>query len=43
MEMQQRQTWRDLLAKSIEEPQERQRIARELGVTPVTLMRWVKH
>lgn len=43
MEMQHLQTWRDLLAKSIEDPQERQQIARELGVAPVTLMRWVKH
>jgi len=33
-------TWRDLVGKIIEDPHERQRIANELGVSPVTLMRW---
>jgi len=39
--MQEPPTWRDLLASIIQEPQERQRIANELGVNPVTLTRWV--
>lgn len=33
-------TWRDLLGKIIEDSHERQRIATELGVSPVTLTRW---
>jgi transcriptional regulator with XRE-family HTH domain len=33
--------WRALLGKIIQDSQERQRIAAELGVHPVTLMRWV--
>src|SRR5581483_3953572 len=41
--MQKSQTWRELLGKIIENPQERQRIAEELNVSPVTLTRWVKH
>ncbi len=35
-------TWRELLGRNIESPHERQRIAMELGVNPVTLTRWVK-
>lgn len=38
--MQQPATWRELLRSSIENPQERQRIASDLGVNPMTLMRW---
>lgn len=34
------QTWRTLLGGIIADPQERQRIANELGVNPATLMRW---
>jgi len=34
-------TWRDLLGSIIQIPPERQRIANELGVNPVTLVRWV--
>ena len=34
-------TWRDVLGKIIQEAQERQNIARELGVSVVTLTRWV--
>ncbi len=34
-------TWRDTLGKIIQDAQERQRIARELGVSVVTLTRWV--
>lgn len=33
--------WRELLGKIIQDPQERQRIANELGVNPITLSRWV--
>lgn len=40
--MHQASTWRELLGKSIEDPYERQRITTELGVTPITLTRWVK-
>lgn len=39
--MQQPAIWRELLRSSIENSQERQRIASELGVNPMTLMRWV--
>jgi transcriptional regulator with XRE-family HTH domain len=35
-------TWRELLGQVIESPGERQRIAMELGVNPITLTRWVK-
>jgi len=35
------QQWRDLLGKIIKEPHERQRIANELSVRPITLTRWV--
>jgi transcriptional regulator with XRE-family HTH domain len=35
-------TWRELLGNAISDPQERQRIANELGVTPVSLNRWAK-
>ena len=34
-------TWRELLGKIIYDSQERQRIANELGVNPITLNRWV--
>jgi len=37
------QTWRKLLGNCINDPHERQRIASELGVNPLTLTRWVKH
>ncbi len=40
--MQNSLTWRELLGNVISDPQERQRIANELGVTPVTLSRWAK-
>ena len=36
------QTWRELLGQSINDSPERQRIANELGVNPVTLTRWIK-
>ncbi|HEX9132148.1 MAG TPA: GAF domain-containing protein [Ktedonobacteraceae bacterium] len=39
--MQELTTWRDLLGIVIQDPQERRRIANELGVNPVTLTRWV--
>ena len=34
-------TWRELLGKIIQDSQERQRIANELGVNTITLSRWV--
>lgn len=40
-DMQEPPTWRDFLASIIQDPQERQRIANESGVNPVTLIRWV--
>ncbi len=39
--MQEPPTWRDLLGSIIQDPQERQRLANESGVNPVTLTRWV--
>jgi len=36
-------TWRELLGKVIQDTQERQRIAHELGVSIVTLSRWVNN
>ena len=36
-------TWRELLGKCINDSHERQQIASELGVNPMTLTRWVKH
>lgn len=35
------QTWRELLGKLTERSEERQRVARELGVSPLTVTRWV--
>lgn len=35
------QMWREMLGKIINAPQERQRIANELGMSPITLHRWV--
>ncbi len=34
-------SWRELLGSAIKDINERQRIANELGVSPITLMRWV--
>lgn len=39
--MEKPQTWRDLLAEIIQNPKEKRRIARDLGVNPLTLTRWV--
>lgn len=39
--MQKPRTWRELLGSVIADAQERQRLARELGVSMVTLLRWV--
>lgn len=33
-------TWRELLGRVIIDPQERQRVAEEVGVNPITLIRW---
>lgn len=40
--MQQSLSWRELLGNAISDPQERQRIANELGVTPTSLTRWAR-
>lgn len=37
------QSWRDLLSRIIQDPQERQRIAKELKLNPVTLTRWANN
>ena len=37
------QTWRDLLAKLIEEPREKERLAKAVGVDAVTLKYWAKN
>lgn len=39
--MQEPQNWRELLGKIIRDPQDRQRIATELGISVVTLNRWI--
>ncbi len=39
--MQDSQRWRELLGKIIRDTQEKQRIANELGISSVTLTRWV--
>lgn len=39
--MQKAQSWRELLGTIISDSRERQRITEELGVTPITLTRWV--
>lgn len=39
--MQEQPTWRDVLGSVIQDPQERRRIANELGINPITLTRWV--
>jgi transcriptional regulator with XRE-family HTH domain len=39
--MQKPRTWRDLLGSILADSQERQRVAKELGVSAVTLFRWV--
>jgi len=41
--MQEETTWRDLLGSIIQDPQERRRLANELGINPVTLTRWVNN
>lgn len=42
MQMHKVDSWRELLGHIIEDPQERQRIAQELGISSITLSRWVK-
>lgn len=39
--MREPRTWRELLRSVIKDPQEKQRIADELNINPITLMRWV--
>ena len=41
--MQEATTWRELLGSIIQDPQERRRLATELGINPVTLTRWVNN
>ena len=41
--MQESPTWRDLLGRIIQDPQERRRLTNELGINPVTLTRWVNN
>ena len=41
--MNEKQTWRSLLKSILQNAQEKQRLAAELGVTNVTLGRWVDH
>ncbi|HZU68508.1 MAG TPA: GAF domain-containing protein [Ktedonobacteraceae bacterium] len=41
--MQETQTWRALLGTIISDSQERQRIANELGMNPMTLIRWANN
>ena len=36
------QTWSELLSQIVEDPQERQRIAQEMGINPLTLSRWIR-
>ena len=40
--MQETQTWRTVLADILKRSGERQRIARALGINPLTLTRWVQ-
>lgn len=35
-------SWSELLSQMVEDPQEKQRIAQEIGVNPLTLSRWIK-
>jgi len=42
IDMEESRTWRDLLARIINDPQEKRRIADALGVNPTTLVRWVR-
>lgn len=39
--MQEAQTWRELLGAIINDSKEKQRLVEELGITPITLTRWV--
>src|SRR5713226_2424918 len=41
--MQPPHTWRSILGDIIEVPGERQRIAKEIGIVPITLTRWTKN
>src|SRR6266581_7027894 len=41
--MQEATTWRELLGSIIQDPQERRRLANELGINPVTLTRWINN
>lgn len=41
--MEEQQTWRTLLRSILADPQERQRLARELKINPITFMRWINN
>jgi hypothetical protein len=41
--MEEVETWRDLLAEITRDPQERERIVRELHVNPITVTRWINN
>ncbi len=43
VQMENPQTWRDLLKQLLRDPHQRERIAHALGVTQTTLLRWVNH
>src|SRR5438874_12597767 len=40
--MQELHTWRDLLAQLVSEPKEKQRVIEELGISSITLTRWIQ-
>lgn len=37
------QTWRELLAEMVKNPQEKQRIAAAMGINPLTIVRWTRN
>ena len=41
--MEEQKTWRELLGQLLKHPQEKERVANAVGVTSVTLSRWVRH
>jgi hypothetical protein len=43
IDMEERRTWREVLGKILSDTQVRQRVANELGVRTITLMRWINN
>lgn len=41
--MEEQGTWRELLGQLLKKPQEKERVANTVGVTAVTLSRWIRH